>query len=139
MAFIVLTFFASFGWAAELEILFPDLKSQKGGVAVVVFPKSAEKTFPDGGGHVRELYEKLDGSSPFKMTIPDLPEDEYALAAYHDEDGDRKLARDWLGIPAEPFGFSNNPRIYFGAPSFRRSSFLMVPGKNQLTVKLKEF
>ena len=43
----------------------------------------------------------------------------YALAVYHDEDGDRRFDRTAIGLPAEGFGFSNNPGTLFGIPAFR--------------------
>jgi len=139
MALVTFILLGSLTWAADLEILFPDVKIEKGGMAVAIFPKSEAKGFPDGAGYIRKVYKKPDGHSPFKIDILDLAEGEYALSAFQDEDGDEMLARDWLGIPSEPFGFSNNPRIYFGAPSFRRSSFSVLPGKNQISVKVKVF
>jgi uncharacterized protein (DUF2141 family) len=42
----------------------------------------------------------------------------YALAVYHDVDGDRSFDRTGIGLPAEPFGFSNNPRVFLGMPNF---------------------
>ena len=42
----------------------------------------------------------------------------YVLAVYHDEDGDLKFGRTSLGLPAEGYGFSNNPGTLFGLPSF---------------------
>lgn len=50
----------------------------------------------------------------------------YALGVYHDEDGDRSYDRTALGLPSEGFGFSNNPAVILGIPSFR-SVRLSVP------------
>ena len=47
----------------------------------------------------------------------------YAVAAYHDVDANRKLQKRWNGMPAEPFGLSNNPEPRFGFPKFSRSAF----------------
>lgn len=43
----------------------------------------------------------------------------YALALYHDENANRKFDRTGIGLPAEGFGFSNNPPTLAGLPSFR--------------------
>lgn len=43
----------------------------------------------------------------------------YALALYHDENANRKFDRTGIGLPAEGFGFSNNPATLAGLPSFR--------------------
>lgn len=47
----------------------------------------------------------------------------YALAVYHDEDGDRKLKRKGIGLPAEGYGFSNNAPTMFSLPAFRAVRF----------------
>lgn len=51
-----------------------------------------------------------------------LPHGSYAAAVIHDENANRKLDT-MLGIPREGFGFSQNPRIGFGAPRFSAARF----------------
>jgi uncharacterized protein (DUF2141 family) len=51
-----------------------------------------------------------------------LPPGEYALSVFHDENGDGKLARNFIGIPKEPAGFSNNYRPK-GPPRFAKAAF----------------
>ena len=58
-------------------------------------------------------------------TVSDLPTGEYAIAAYHDVNSDRECNRNFIGIPKELYGFSNNVRPIFRAPSFRRAKFLL--------------
>ncbi len=43
----------------------------------------------------------------------------YAIAAYHDENSSRGFDRTGLGLPAEGYGFSNNPLTIAGMPAFR--------------------
>jgi uncharacterized protein (DUF2141 family) len=42
----------------------------------------------------------------------------YGIAVYHDADSDRGFDRNAIGMPAEGYGFSNNPGTFFGLPSF---------------------
>ena len=58
----------------------------------------------------------------------------YVVAIYHDEDGDHKFGRTAIGLPAEGYGFSNNPGTLFGLPSFH-SVRLMVAQSGQ-TVRI---
>jgi len=61
----------------------------------------------------------------------------YAIAVYHDADGDRKFKRSGIGLPAEGYGFSNNPGTLFGLPAFSKVR-IGIPRTNvQTTVKLK--
>ena len=50
----------------------------------------------------------------------------YVLALYHDENGNQKFDRTGIGLPAEGYGFSNNPSTLAVLPSFR-SVRLAVP------------
>lgn len=43
----------------------------------------------------------------------------YALALYHDENANTRFDRTGIGLPAEGYGFSNNPSTLAGLPSFR--------------------
>lgn len=47
----------------------------------------------------------------------------YAFAYLHDENGNGVLDRDFLGLPREGFGFSNDAAPSLGAPSYQSASF----------------
>ena len=61
------------------------------------------------------------GPEDFTATF-ELPGGTYAVGVFHDMDGDEALSKNFLGIPKEPFGFSNNVRGRFGPPSFKDAS-----------------
>jgi uncharacterized protein (DUF2141 family) len=81
-----------------------------------------------------------------RMTVPTraagmlkfdgLPSGTYALALIHDENGNGKLDT-MMGIPKEGFGFSRNPAIRFGPPSFKSAEVAIVSGQVDETVKMK--
>lgn len=61
----------------------------------------------------------------------------YAIAIYHDENGDQAFNRTGIGLPAEGYGFANNPSTLAGLPSFQ-SVRLAIPRPGLLTrVRLK--
>ena len=57
------------------------------------------------------------------LRFDSVPPGRYALSMYQDLNNNRKLDSNILGIPKEPFGFSNNHRVRFGPPSFAKASF----------------
>jgi uncharacterized protein (DUF2141 family) len=59
----------------------------------------------------------------------------YAVALFHDENDDGKLETNFLGIPREGVGVSNNRLRSFGPPTWDDASF-MLRGDLQLDVKL---
>jgi len=61
----------------------------------------------------------------------------YAIALYHDENGDQSFNRSGIGLPTEGYGFANNPSTLAGLPSFQ-SVRLAIPRSGLLTrVRMK--
>ena len=52
-----------------------------------------------------------------------IPPGNYALVAVHDENMNGKLDTNWLGVPTEGYGFSNDSRALLGVPSFSAARF----------------
>ena len=57
------------------------------------------------------------------LQIADLPIGEYALAVFHDENGNGKLDTNWLGIPKEKVAFSRAKMKTFGPPRYKECAF----------------
>jgi uncharacterized protein (DUF2141 family) len=74
--------------------------------------------------------------SQARCDFEDIPPGTYAMAVIHDENMNGKLEANWLGIPTEGYGFSNDARGLVGAPSFSAASF-SYDGRNlDLTMNL---
>ena len=59
-----------------------------------------------------------------------------SIAVIHDENMNGKLDTNWLGIPTEGYGFSNNASVLLGTPSFSAASFLYDGLNLDLTIRL---
>lgn len=71
-----------------------------------------------------EIYQVSDVKSTADCIVYfDLPPGEYAVAIYHDVNNNQKLDKNFLGIPKEPYGFSNNFRPRFAPPKFEDCAF----------------
>jgi len=80
-----------------------------------------------------ELYLEPMDSTQLNTEIPD---GEYAIAFFIDANGNKKLDKNFLGIPKEQFGFSNNAMGTLSAPSFEQAKF-QVAGNTVQNIKLK--
>ena len=60
----------------------------------------------------------------------------YSVALYHDENGNKKFDRDFIGIPSEGYGFSNNPGFRFGKPDQGETLFSVEQGPTSLRVSI---
>ena len=66
----------------------------------------------------------------------DVPPGTYALAVVHDENMNSKLDTNWLGVPTEGYGFSNDAEAMLSAPSFSAASFPYDGKDLALTISL---
>jgi uncharacterized protein (DUF2141 family) len=67
----------------------------------------------------------------------DLPAGKYALVVLHDENMNGRIDYNWLGIPREGYGFSNDARGTLGAPSFEQAAFVYDGKTLDLSVSLR--
>lgn len=65
-------------------------------------------------------------TAPFTYTFENLPFNTYAVAVYHDSNGDEQLNRGAFGIPSEGYGFSNDAPANLGPASYGDAAFLLV-------------
>ncbi len=67
----------------------------------------------------------------------DIAPGTYALAVIHDENRDGVLATNWMGVPQEGYGFSNDAKGILGAPSFEAASFSYNGQSLRMTIALQ--
>jgi uncharacterized protein (DUF2141 family) len=94
--------------------------------------------FPDCTGDPDKHHFSVPASQAANIGLGALPPGGYAIAIIHDENGNRKLDT-FAGIPREGVGFSKNPPIRFGAPSFRAARFAIDGASVRQDVKMKYF
>jgi uncharacterized protein (DUF2141 family) len=119
----------------RLYVNVENVRSAQGLVAVTLYADDSRRFLARRGS----LYVgRAPARSPSTRVCIHLPgTGTYALAVYHDADGNRSFNRTRLGLPNEGFGFTNNPPTMFGVPSFRAVR-ISVPRTNmQTTVRLR--
>lgn len=72
------------------------------------------------------------------IAIDDLPPGTYAIKMMQDINRNGKFDTSWIGLPLEPYGFSNNARPGFSEPSFNRTKFTVADGSNAITIHLSD-
>lgn len=106
----------------DLQVSITNLRNSAGQFLVAVynsadgFPKKPEKAY-------RSI---VLAAGQSRFIIADLPAGTYAVAIIHDENSNGKVDTGGpLGIPTEGIGFSRNPNISFGPPSFDKAAFAL--------------
>ena len=71
------------------------------------------------------------------VTIAEVPPGEYAVQAFHDETDQGVVHQNFLGIPRERIGFSNDAPVRLRGPRFLDAAFQVGPQINRITLKVR--
>ncbi|OBX24951.1 uncharacterized protein (DUF2141 family) [Gelidibacter algens] len=115
----------------KLTLHIQNIESGKGKIIIGVF--NTDKDFLKDGVAVKNYTVDVNSANE-TFVITDLPKGVYAISLYHDENSDNKFNRNFLGIPKEGYGFSNNVKPRFSAPSFEDCKFSLT---TDLEMKIK--
>ena len=128
--------------SGDMTVRVDGFESDNGAVVIGLFISEETYDADQGGGEEdsKQAYQSVttavhDGRA--EHVFEQLPYGEYALKLYHDENGNGKLDRNFIGIPKESYGFSNNPRTFAGPASYRQALFEFKVPDHTLTIHLK--
>jgi uncharacterized protein (DUF2141 family) len=119
----------------EHAVRISGLKAKTSNVLVAVF--ESEAGFPNSElSSKTTVVSATNDQVSFSLALP--RNQPVAMAVFQDIDGNGKLSKNQIGIPTEPYGFSNNARGVFGPPSFSQAAFKTGDGKEQAeTIEIK--
>lgn len=123
----------SFEKTGKIVVTLTGMKDDSGDVELFLFDSEENlgKMRPVRAGEVSVL----DGNA--RWVVYNLPFGDYAVTAYHDENGNMKIDRGAFGIPKEPLGFSNNARVLFKMPRFEKVKFMLDSKEQTIHIRLK--
>jgi uncharacterized protein (DUF2141 family) len=122
------------GGDGSLTVAFQGVTHREGVVLCAVFDCKAAY---DANTHPVRTLELPAADGNFSATFAGLPPGRYGVKAFHDRDRNGKMRFNPLGMPMEPYGFSNNARAPFGPPSWGAASFEVKPGANSQSIRLR--
>jgi uncharacterized protein (DUF2141 family) len=120
--------------AATVTVTITDVRDSRGVVRVAVCPRADFL-------HPRCPYVGLTRSETGSVvvTIKNVPPGVYAAQAFQDAKDTGILERNWLGLPKEGMGFSNNAPMRFGPPNFSDAAFALGAGDAAISFRLRYF
>ena len=116
----------------KLTVVPVGLEKDEGSVMIRL--ASGEADFESDGPAFRLAIVKVENKQAVAV-FEDVPHGEYAIKIFHDENGNEKLDSNFLGIPKEKFGFSNNALGRFGPPSYEQARFRFETA--ELTIEIE--
>jgi uncharacterized protein (DUF2141 family) len=120
---------------AAIVITFTGMRTDTGSLRVSLFkqadgfPRTPEKAL---------LKKDIDAEQPVtKVVLGPLKKGTYAIAVMHDENDNKKMDTNWIGMPKEGFGASNDASGFMGPPSFEDASFELKGDTLNLSITVK--
>ncbi|RQO61977.1 hypothetical protein DBR47_05540 [Paucibacter sp. KBW04] len=112
--------------AADMELEVQGVSEDQGQILVSVFAEAKDWLRKPVLVFKAQAVERKDGK--VLIQLRDLPEGDLALNVSHDVNGNGRLDMNAMGMPTEPYGFSNNAAGMFGPPAFDKAQFAVKPG-----------
>jgi uncharacterized protein (DUF2141 family) len=75
-------------------------------------------------------------TSSAQIVFTNVPGGVYAVSVFHDENMNQKLDKNFVGVPKEGYGASNNPKKKMGPPNFGETKFKLNGTQQSLEIKL---
>ena len=112
------------------------VKNSSGLIAVTLYADNSKKFLVKHGSLYVGRVPAKTGTTRVCIYVP--KPGVYAIAVYHDVDGNRKFNRSGIGFPAEPYGFSNNASTLAGLPTFKSVRIAIPNDGFETSITLKQ-
>jgi uncharacterized protein (DUF2141 family) len=120
--------------AEDLIVQIDGLRNAKGNVIVCLW--SNGDAFPDCESGKPVARQSQAATDKTAMVFRNVPAGKVAVSAFHDENANNKFDTNFVRIPLEGVALSNNPKMGFGPPKFKDSTFMPKPG-SAVKIKMK--
>jgi uncharacterized protein (DUF2141 family) len=143
---VLLILFALPVYASELRITVEGIRSPDGTILIGLydslesFTRAIELSDKDGflndPNRFAAVALKANAAMKSAVVLTNLDPGQYAIILFHDENGNGKLDKNALGVPTEPYGFSNNVRGFLGPPAFEAAIMEVNVGDKAIHIAL---
>ncbi len=119
--------------SAPIAVEIVGVRSASSVIELAVYD-SAESFLEDGQSVATATFDASDGRVAGEVL--GLPAGRYAIAVFHDENGNDEFDTNFIGLPTEGYGFSNGATVFLGPPAFDDAAFETGAEGARLTVNL---
>lgn len=101
---------------------------------LIVYLHNNPKDYPKNKDKAFKVIKTKITNNKATIKFDNIPYGKYAIAVHHDENGDGKVDKNFVGMPSEDFAASNNATGFMGPPSFEDASFEL--NKTSISIKI---
>jgi uncharacterized protein (DUF2141 family) len=120
--------------AADLNVTFTNIEEPKGELLVAVF--NSAKAWDEDKPFVTSAHIPATGST-VQHTFTQLAPGHYALSVIRDANSNQKLDTNFIGMPTEQYGYSQNPPLRMRKATFEETRFELKEADQAITVQLR--
>ena len=141
MSFLVVLTVPGDAWAqpsshGDITVVITNIRGAEGEILISLYDKA--EGFPnDRSAIIRTAVIPADASGQVMTIFEDLPYGDYAIAVLHDEDASKGMTFGAFHLPKEGYCFSNNVKVRFKAPKFRKAKFTLDAENVTQTLRMR--
>ncbi|CAL2077579.1 conserved hypothetical protein [Tenacibaculum dicentrarchi] len=114
-----------------ITVYFEGMKSDKGNLYVAIYNNKKAFLKEAIKGRIIKISDKK-ASLVFENMIAGT----YAISAFHDVNDNKKMDTNFIGIPKEPIGISNDAKGFIGPPKYKDAKFDVIQSI-KMTIHIK--
>ena len=121
----------------KIVIQIINIRSETGDIKISLH--NQEDAFP--GKHekaVARIFSDINGTTA-SAVFENIPYGEYAISVIHDENNNSKLDANFVGIPKEGYGASNDAPAQMGPPKYKDAKFTLEKSELRFTIRMVYF
>lgn len=119
----------------EIRVTVKGVRKSAGLMTAELFRNDPDGFLNKKGRLFRVRYAAHAPQTQFCVTAPEPGK--WAVAVYHDENANQKFDKGAFGLPVEPYGVSQNPKIRLGPPPIEEALFTVADSGADIEIKLK--
>ena len=104
----------------NLKIVVNNIRNSKGQIVFCLY--NLKENFPYSEKAMFSSFVKVNGNTA-ECTFMNIEMGTYAVSVFHDEDNNRQINSNFIGIPKEGVGASNNAKGHMGPPKYEDAKF----------------
>jgi uncharacterized protein (DUF2141 family) len=120
--------------STAIDVRVHGVRSDQGNIMFILYGDNPNDFLAKGKRILKQRIPAKRGTVAFCVNVPRAGV--YAAAVYHDENGNGKFDRNWIGFPSEGGGFSNNPTQFLVVPSHEQVAFHVSNSQTRMEIQL---
>ncbi len=137
VAFLQVNLFPQVEKTGSIYVEITNIRNDKGDVKVSLYDQ--KDGFP--GNHEKAVANIIADIPGITVTavFDSIPYGEYAIGILHDENNNFIMDSNWIGIPKEGFGASNDAPARMGPPKYNDAKFDLIKPELRLKIQMAYF